>query len=88
MRRRIYDTPAWQAVRAAILERDHGRCQIAAHKCTVAATDVDHIVPLADGGAPYDPANLRAACKWCNSWAAAQRTNAMRRQAAASRRVW
>ncbi len=27
----------------------------------------DHIVALADGGAPYDPANLRPCCFGCNS---------------------
>ncbi len=71
-----------------VLERDGHRCQIHGHRCTILATDVDHIVPLADGGAPYDPANLRAACKWCNSWLAAQRTNAARRLAGANRREW
>jgi 5-methylcytosine-specific restriction endonuclease McrA len=27
---------------------------------------VDHVVPLDQGGDPYDPANLQAACKACN----------------------
>ena len=28
---------------------------------------VDHIVPIAEGGEPYDVTNLRAACGPCNS---------------------
>lgn len=86
--RRIYDTPAWRSVRRLVLARDMHRCQVAGQRCTVTATEVDHIVPLTEGGAPYDPANLRAACKWCNSWLAAERTNLGRRQAAARRRHW
>ena len=31
------------------------------------ATSVDHIDPVVEGGEFYDPANLRAACKGCNS---------------------
>jgi 5-methylcytosine-specific restriction endonuclease McrA len=36
-------------------------------RCTVRATQVDHIVPISEGGAMYDPANLRAACAPCNN---------------------
>ena len=88
MKRRIYATPAWRALRPVVLERDAHRCQIGGKHCTVVATEVDHIVPLADGGAPYDPTNCRAACRWCNSWLAAQRTNHLRRRAQANRRPW
>lgn len=65
-RRRIYDTPAWRALRPAILERDNYRCQIAGRRCKGTATEVDHIVPIVAGGAPYDHRNLRAVCKPCN----------------------
>ena len=34
--------------------------------CTHAATEVDHRIPAAAGGAFFDPANLRASCKACN----------------------
>jgi HNH endonuclease len=44
--------------RLKILERDNYRC----YCCGGVATDADHIVPLARGGAEYDPANCRAAC--------------------------
>jgi 5-methylcytosine-specific restriction endonuclease McrA len=58
---------AWQRVRRAVLERDEFRCQLRRPGCTLDATEVDHIVSVADGGAWYDPENLRAACRWCNS---------------------
>lgn len=32
-----------------------------------AAVDVDHIKALADGGEPYDEANLRSLCHPCHS---------------------
>lgn len=32
------------------------------------STEVDHIVPLADGGAPYAPTNCQGICSPCH-WA-------------------
>jgi 5-methylcytosine-specific restriction protein A len=63
----IYATPEWRTVRRYILDRDAQLCQIAGPLCTTVATEVDHVVELAAGGAAFDPANLRAACKSCNS---------------------
>jgi 5-methylcytosine-specific restriction endonuclease McrA len=57
---------AWPVVRLAILERDGYRCQIKGKRCTQVATEVDHVVSLAEGGARLDPTNLRAACRSCN----------------------
>ena len=57
----------WQAIRPSILERDGHVCRIAGPRCKTAATEVDHIVPLSEGGARLDPDNLRAACKTCNA---------------------
>lgn len=56
----------WRKVRQEVLERDGYRCQIRTRVCTVAATEVDHIIPLEHGGAVLDPINLRAACRPCN----------------------
>jgi 5-methylcytosine-specific restriction endonuclease McrA len=36
------------------------------------------VIPRADGGDCYDPANLRAACAQCNGRGGAQRTNERR----------
>lgn len=57
---------AWPRVRRTILARDNHTCQICLPGCTVTATTVDHIQPVALGGAWYDPDNLRAACTHCN----------------------
>ena len=57
----------WRKIRPGILERDGGLCQVQLEGCTKIATQVDHIHPLAYGGAPYDPDNLRASCASCNS---------------------
>ncbi len=65
--KRIYASAAWRQVRLVVLERDGWRCQIRMGVCTGKATAVDHVVPLSQGGDAFDPGNLRAACKQCNS---------------------
>jgi len=49
-----------------IFQRDHRLCRLRLPGCTVAATHIDHIVPVSQGGAWFDPNNLRASCRWCN----------------------
>jgi 5-methylcytosine-specific restriction endonuclease McrA len=56
----------WRAVRLAVMERDGWRCQLVLAGCTGAAEQVDHIVPLSEGGVRLDPFNLRASCAPCN----------------------
>lgn len=63
---RAYDH-TWDALRPVILQRDGHQCQIRGPKCKGVATQVDHIVPLSEGGARLDPDNLRAACGTCNA---------------------
>ena len=63
--RAVYDE-RWRAVRLRILERDGYVCQIRGPLCEGRANEVDHIIPWRQGGAVYDPSNLRAACKRCN----------------------
>jgi 5-methylcytosine-specific restriction protein A len=70
----------WQRVRLVILARDGHRCRLALPGCKGVATEVDHIVELAAGGARLDPANLQAACKPCNSSKGASFGNAKRRR--------
>jgi len=67
---------AWREVRAQVLERDEYRCLVGMEGCLGLANQVDHIHPLAFGGAPYDPSNLRASCAKCNSG----RSNKLRRK--------
>ena len=49
----------WQAARNTYLTT-HPRCEH--HHCPRLADVVDHITPLAEGGAKYDPANFMALC--------------------------
>ena len=86
--RRVYDTPAWRIVRLQVLERDGYRCTVGLPGCTTVATDADHIVALADGGARYDPANLRACCRACNGALSAKRNHRRWREAKLQRREW
>ena len=72
MTRRGYRDPyihsrRWKELRLQILRRDSWTCQIRGPRCTVQATQVDHIVKRAWGGHRSDPANLRAACAACNN---------------------
>ena len=61
-RRRLHRR-RWEAVRAAVLDRDGWRCQ----RCGKAGRlEVDHVIPLHDGGDPWDPANLQALCVPCH----------------------
>lgn len=69
-------TPGWLRLRTLILERDGGKCQINGPTCKGTATEVDHIEPSSEGGAFWDPTNLRAACKPCNARRGTQLLNA------------
>jgi hypothetical protein len=51
----------WQATRRQVL----ARCGWACVHCGAPATDVDHLIPIADGG-DDSLANLRPACARCN----------------------
>ena len=62
-----HSSPAWRRIRQAALERDGFICQIRGPRCTVKATEGDHIVPLRHGGAWFDLDNVRASCKPCNA---------------------
>lgn len=68
----FYTSPEWRRTRPVILARDGYLCRVQGPKCTLDATEVDHIVPIADGGARLDPDNLRAACSNCNKRRAAR----------------
>jgi len=57
-------TYRYQQARKQILKRDRGICWLCGRP---GATTADHVVPLSKGGHPFDPANLRAAHRSCNS---------------------
>lgn len=51
--------------RRVVLERAGYRCQVQGPTCARVATQADHVVPLAEGGA-HDPANGQAICDPCH----------------------
>ncbi len=71
----LYNNRSWKHARLAALERDLYVCQVPRREtgklppdavCGKPATLADHIVRPEEGGAPYELANLRAACRSCN----------------------
>lgn len=70
----FYQSRQWRAVRAAYL-RDHPLCGVcAALGHLVPARVVDHVVPLKDGGARFDAANLQSLCVSCHNAKTARET--------------
>jgi 5-methylcytosine-specific restriction protein A len=61
----FYRSKEWLALRATTLKRAAYRC--ATPRCTERASHVDHIKPIAQGGAALDPSNLRPLCASCHS---------------------
>lgn len=59
---RFYDSMAWRRARRAVLRRAW-RCA----RCGAIAEHVDHIVPIADGGALLDAENLQPLCAPCHN---------------------
>ncbi|WP_353963755.1 HNH endonuclease [Streptomyces sp. NBC_00237] len=53
--------PGYDRIRRAVLARDNYTCVI----CYAAGTDVDHIIPVTQGGID-DPVNLRTLCSPCH----------------------
>ncbi len=68
----LYSTRAWQRLSARVLRAwrgEHGNWCPGYQRPAHPAVDltVDHIVPLAAGGAPFDIANTAVLCRSCNS---------------------
>jgi 5-methylcytosine-specific restriction endonuclease McrA len=55
-------TRAWRDLREQILLRDRGACVL----CGRLAVEVDHIIPLSEGGSD-SPGNLRSLCAPCHA---------------------
>ena len=60
--RRIYDTTIWRRFRAQQLRRDPLCAMCLSIGIVRAGVDVDHIVPIKDGGEPFDFSNVRSLC--------------------------
>ncbi len=64
--KRGLDPPTWKRARQICFATKGRSCHIRLSRCTRVATQVDHIVPLARGGAKYDQDNLQPSCRHCN----------------------
>lgn len=53
----------WKRLRLQVLTRDQYRCKLCGRPGRL---EVDHIVPLAQGGHPTNPNNLQAICRFCH----------------------
>lgn len=63
----FYQSRQWRSVRAALL-REHPLCGACGAKgLLVAARVVDHVLPIKDGGARFDAANLQSLCVSCHN---------------------
>jgi 5-methylcytosine-specific restriction endonuclease McrA len=56
----------WDAARTYAIHRDRFTCRACARRFRVGQLEVDHIVEIARGGAPLDPANLQTLCRGCH----------------------
>ena len=66
MLKKRYGSGTWRRLSNEIRTRD-GQCMArTSKKCSGRAEVADHIIRPEEGGAMYDPANLRAACRSCN----------------------
>lgn len=70
----IRSTRKWRAFRKQILDRDP-LCQLRLEGCTGASQEVDHVIPLSEGGSPYSPGNCVGACRYCNRRKSAVKLN-------------
>lgn len=67
-RSRPYKTVTWQRLRLL-----HLHAEPLCRDCGLPATQVDHVVPVAQGGAFFDDANLASQCSSCHSRKTASR---------------
>ncbi len=58
----IYSSRRWRKARAAFLLTHPFCCLCATIGLSVAAEDVDHVVRIEDGGAPWEERNFQAMC--------------------------
>lgn len=64
--KRIYNSKRWRITREKVLT-ENPLCS-----CGAIATDVDHVVPLEQGGDPWALSNLQALCGPCHASKTAQ----------------
>lgn len=65
--RAVYHSARWQKVRALVLMREPLCRPCGKRGKAVPANQVDHIVPLEEGGAAFDLDNLQPLCRSCHA---------------------
>jgi 5-methylcytosine-specific restriction protein A len=70
----FYQSKDWRVLRAAVLRESPLCVACKAYGRLVAAGVVDHVVPLKDGGARFDRANLQPLCVSCHNRKTARET--------------
>lgn len=64
----VYQGKRWKAVRQLVLSRDEFCCvECMKNGFVVAASVVDHILPINEGGAIYEMSNLQSLCSTCHN---------------------
>lgn len=66
-RHRLYSTSQWQKLREYKKHRSPLCEECLRHGVTTPAVLVDHIVPIDDGGAPFELDNLQSLCAACHN---------------------
>lgn len=79
-----YKDPRWKSMRDAQL-REYPDCQVRLPGCRGTAKEVDHVSPLALGGAFDGP--LRSVCRPCHLKLTAEASKESKRRAAARRKA-
>jgi 5-methylcytosine-specific restriction endonuclease McrA len=75
----LYHRKRWKTTREAVLRRDP-ICKV----CNVRLSEqVDHIVPLSQGGAGWDSGNLQGICGRCHALKSGRESRAQTRSQAA-----
>ena len=64
---RLYSTSRWQKLREYKKHRNPLCEECLRNHVITPATLVDHILPIAEGGAPFDIANLQSLCAACHN---------------------
>lgn len=72
-------TRQWKLIRAKTLTRDGHQCQLRGPNCTIEATQVDHVIPVSQGGGD-ELSNTTSVCKPCHDQKSAREAAAGRGQ--------
>lgn len=83
--RGIYRSSAWRIVRYRVMDRDGWRCVLCGKSGRL---EVDHIQPVAAGGAPFDEGNLRTVCRGCHIGVTATENRKNRKAPPPERAAW